>query len=41
MGTEEAQVLNLDLTGLQIPEVGGMQVDGFKPTFFERLFGKR
>ena len=41
MGTEEAQVLNLDLTGLQIPKVGGMQVDGFKPTFFERLFGKR
>jgi hypothetical protein len=41
MGTEEAQVLNLDLTGLQVPKVGGMQVDGFKPSFFERLFGKR
>ena len=41
MGTEEAAVLNLDLTGLQVPKVGSMQVDGFKPSFFERLFGKR
>lgn len=40
MGTEEASVLNLDLSGLQIPEVGGLNVDGFKPSFFERLFGK-
>jgi len=41
MGTEEAAVLNLDLTGLALPKVGGLHVDGFKPSFFERLFGKR
>ena len=41
MGTEEASVLNIDLTGIQVPKVGGLQVDGFKPSFFERLFGKR
>jgi hypothetical protein len=41
MGTEEAAVLKLDLSGLQMPKVGGLSVDGFKPSFFERLFGKR
>jgi len=41
MGTEEAAVLKLDLSGLPLPKVGGLQVDGFKPSFFERLFGKR
>ncbi len=41
MGTEEAAVLNLDLSGLQVPRVDGLQVDGFKPSFFDRLFGKR
>jgi hypothetical protein len=41
MGTEEASVLNIDLTGIQVPKVGGLQVDCFKPSFFERLFGKR
>jgi hypothetical protein len=41
MGTEEASVLNIDLSGIQVPKVGGLQVDGFKPSFFERLFGKR
>ena len=41
MGTEEASILNIDLTGIQVPKVGGLQVDGFKPSFFERLFGKR
>ena len=41
MGTEEAAVLKLDLSDLSLPKVGGLQVDGFKPTFLERLFGKR
>jgi hypothetical protein len=41
MGTEEASVLNIDLSGIQVPKVGGLQVDGFKPSFFERLFSKR
>lgn len=41
MGTEEAAVLKLDLTDLALPKVGGLNVDGFKPSFFERLFGKR
>ena len=41
MGSEEAAVLNIDLSGIQVPKVGGLQVDGFKPSFFERLFGKR
>jgi hypothetical protein len=41
MGTEEAAVLQLDLSDLPAPRVGGLQVDGFKPSFFERLFGKR
>lgn len=41
MGTEEAAVLNIDLGGLPLPKVGGLNVDGFKPSFFERLFGKR
>jgi hypothetical protein len=41
MGKEEAAVLQLDLSDLQLPKVGGLNVDGFKPSFFERLFGKR
>jgi hypothetical protein len=41
MGTEEAAVLKIDLSDLSLPQVGGLQVDGFKPSFFERLFGKR
>jgi hypothetical protein len=41
MGTEEAAVLKLDLSDVTLPQVGGLQVDGFKPSFFERLFGKR
>jgi hypothetical protein len=41
MGTEEAAVLNLDLAGLPVPKVGGLHVDGFKPSLFQRLFGKR
>ncbi len=41
MGTEEAAVLKVDLSDLPLPKVGGLQVDGFKPSFFERLFGKR
>ena len=41
MGTEEAAVLKIDLSDLTLPQVGGLQVDGFKPSFFERLFGKR
>jgi hypothetical protein len=41
LATEEAAVLNIDLGGIQVPKVGGLQVDGFKPSFFERLFGKR
>jgi hypothetical protein len=41
MGTEEAAVLRLDLSGLPLPKVGGLEVDGLKPSFFERLFGKR
>ena len=41
MGTEEAAVLKLDLSDITLPQVGGLQVDGFKPSFFARLFGKR
>ena len=41
LATEEAAVLNIDLGGIQVPKVGGLQVDGFKPSFFERLFSKR
>jgi hypothetical protein len=41
MGKEEAAVLKLDLSDLALPKVGGLNVDGFKPSFFERLFGKR
>jgi hypothetical protein len=41
MGTEEAAMLRIDLSDVQLPKVGGLQVDGFKPSFFERLFGKR
>ena len=41
LGTEEAAVLKLDLSDLRLPQVGGLQVDGFKPSFFQRLFGKR
>ncbi|HTE41218.1 MAG TPA: hypothetical protein VK629_10320 [Steroidobacteraceae bacterium] len=40
MGTEEAAILNLDLSGLPIPKVGGLNVDGFKPSLFDRLFGR-
>ena len=40
-GSDEAAVLNIDLGGLQLPKVGGLNVDGFKPTLFQRLFGKR
>jgi hypothetical protein len=41
LATEEAAVLKIDLTGLPLPKVGGLTVDGFKPTLFQRLFGKR
>lgn len=41
MGTEEAAVLKVDLSDVQLPQVGGLQVDGFKPSFFDRLFGRR
>ena len=41
LGREEAAVLKLDLSDLTLPKVGDLNVDGFKPTFFERLFGKR
>ncbi len=41
MGTEEAAVLKLDLSDITLPKMGGLQVDGFKPSFFARLFGKR
>ena len=40
MGTEEAAVLNIDLTGLKLPKVGGLHVDGFKPSLWDRLFGR-
>ena len=41
MGSEEAAVLKLDLSDLPLPQMGGLDVDGFKPSFFQRLFGKR
>jgi hypothetical protein len=41
MGSDEAAVLKLDLTDLPLPQMGGLDVDGFKPSFFQRLFGKR
>jgi hypothetical protein len=41
MGSEEAAILNIDLAGLPLPKVGGLNVDGFKPSLFDRLFGKR
>lgn len=40
-GTEEAAVLKLDLSDLPIPKLSGLDVDGLKPTFFQRLFGKK
>jgi hypothetical protein len=40
LGTEEAAVLKIDLSDVQLPKVGGLQVDGFKPSFFDRLFGR-
>jgi hypothetical protein len=40
-GTEEAAVLKLDLSDLPIPKLGGLDVDGLKPTLMQRLFGKR
>lgn len=40
-GTEEAAVLKLDLSDLPIPRMSGLDVDGLKPSFFQRLFGKR
>jgi hypothetical protein len=41
LGNEEAAVLQLDLSDLPIPKMGGLHVDGFKPSFFQRLFGKK
>jgi hypothetical protein len=41
LGNEEAAVLQLDLSDLAIPKMGGLHVDGFKPSFFQRLFGKK
>jgi hypothetical protein len=40
-GKEEAAVLKINVSDLHVPSVGGLQVDGFKPSFFERLFGKK
>jgi hypothetical protein len=40
-GNEEAAVLKVDLSDLHVPKVGGLQIDGFKPSFFDRLFGRK
>ena len=40
-GSEEASVLKLDLSDIALPKVGDLNVEGFKPSFFARLFGKR
>lgn len=41
MGTEEAAVLKLDLSDIPLPKMTELNVDGFQPSFWQRLFGKR
>ena len=38
---QEEQLLNLNLSDLSIPKVNDLKVDGFKPSWFSRLFGGR
>ncbi len=37
----EEQLLNLNLSDLSIPKVNDLRVDGFKRSWFSRLFGGR
>ena len=39
-GKEEA-LLKVDLSDLVLPKVNDLHVDGLKPSWFARLFGKR
>jgi hypothetical protein len=38
---DEEALLKLNLSDLPIPKVGGLDVDGFKPSLLSRLFGKK
>jgi hypothetical protein len=40
-GNDEAAILKVDLSDIHVPQVGGLQIDGFKPSFFARLFGRK
>jgi hypothetical protein len=38
---DEEALLKLNLSDLPIPKVGGLDVDGFKPSLLSRLFGRK
>lgn len=38
---QEEQLLNLNLSDLSIPKMNDLRVDGFKRSWFARLFGGR
>lgn len=39
-GREEARLLKLDLSDLNLPQVNNLHVDGLKASFWSRLFGR-
>jgi len=38
---EHEQLLQLNLADLNVPKVNNLHIDGFKPSWFARLLGKR
>lgn len=41
MNKQEEKLLRLDLADVAVPKVHGMDVEGFQPSWFDRLFGRR
>lgn len=37
----EETLVRVNLSDVSLPSVGGLQVDGFKPSWWQRLLGRR
>lgn len=37
----DEQLVRLNLSDVAVPQVGGLEVEGFKPSWLQRLFGRR
>lgn len=41
MNKQEEKLMRLDLSDVAVPKVHALDVDGFQPSWFDRLFGRR